>query len=545
MPASTVEGYEAQSGALRSINEALSSQIKLLEERIKLDKEAKRSTYGMSRSLDTVSKTQESFNMLLGKGRDFMNKYSAAAITTAAALRYYSIATESAAKSTARFLETGQRLDRVSLSYSAIAKRAKNYQKVTMKNARIAGVFGMELERVNAVSDQWLKVQRNISLGSKSTRDNIADLTKQTIAFSKFVGIDGAELVKKAEHRMWQYGESGEEALGRIMHLTNVTVAFNEDMERFSGKKGAYLWPDDFARVVNAAADRTDGFVENVESLSAAMAASAKWAQKAGLSYNESLVAAEAMGKLLTGATGGARLSIGLKMVEDIDKAIDAQGKLKDNYIQGLTETEKAEIERIAALKASDRERAELLYDALKGSEVSVKATLDSITEWGIKGESTIPFLERQLGMTKHEASLIQSMLESGKSRAEIEAEILSINKRSRAMTLGHILDTNSLTKAVRALAGAASGNVIMSKIMEGVDYIKGLFVAATENADLMFAVMVGGAAVVGSQVVRHIGTLVAGLRQAGLTMKAVATLTTHAANEAQRYAAALRSGTP
>jgi len=542
---SEIEGYEKQAGALRSINDALKAQVGWLEKKIAADKEAGKSTYAASRQYDKVSRSQGILNDYVAKGVNLMERYSAAAIASASALQLYKIATEGASKGTELFLQTGQRIDNVSASYRELTRRGVEYQKVQANNAKVSRLLGIELEKVTEISDTWQGVHRVIGGTNEETRKTFDKLTRQTVLYSRILGVDGVELVKKAEHRMWQYGESGTVALNKIMSLRNATVAFNESMGKHFKEEGTYLWPEDFARIINEAAGRTTGFVDNIESLSSAMQVSIMWAQKAGLSYNESVVAGEAMGKMFTGATGAAKINIGMRIADGMEKALDASGKLKAGVVKDLTETEKAEIERIMALQTSEKQRSQLMYDALAGSKQAVSATLDAMEQWRIQGESTIPFLTTQFGMTEQQASLYQSMIESGKTRAQIEKEIAGHYAKSRELTLDgykNLQNMQNISRAIGKSIMAGPFGTLANTLLKLFDMAVGQVEAIAQNSTIVFGIMITSGALAFRKVMTHWMTIKTALGQAGLTARALVTLTAQAALHAQRYAAAINS---
>ena len=457
------------------INNVLQKRIELLEKEIDLQKEAGKTTSAAEAHLSNVQKIQKRVNEAFEYATDVVKRYASMLGTAALAHRAYAIATSSSKGATEQFLLTAQSLDKASTSYAAIAKRAKAYQKVMAEEIRIAQKYGLELDHVRAVSNSWMKTMRFTVYNDKNIK-KIKELTDKTLVYAKVIGIDSSELVQKASHRMFQYGESADSAMDNILGLYGATQAVNKSIAKLTGKNPV-LWAEDFSKLVEEAASNTQNFTQDIGMLSAAMADSVKNAAKAGETYNATLEAGRAMGKFITGGGENAMSSvIGLRMLEKLKKARGKDGKLSADFLKDFNESQKADMQKVADMVGTTNEKDLALYlsDSAATSKAGIRELLRLTEELGSKTGDIVPILEQQRGLTRAQALEMAHQLKMAKNVDEVMDNITSQYESQKAETEQIKANTEGMTAIMRAESGKVTTVPWIDETLEKLDVLTG-----------------------------------------------------------------------
>lgn len=529
MPASDTE---QQSRLQRTINNLLEKRIKLVEREIELQQQQGRAIGGLSRDAKRLTDAQRKVNEAFEWGEQTVKRYATAVGAVALAHKAYSIATSSSQKSTAQWLHTAQGLGGIATSYDEIGRRAREYQEIVKNDVMLSAQFGTQLEEVRRVSERWVRVLRFVNGYSAENVRHVRDLTEVTIAYSKVLGEDQVAVVEKAENRMWRYGESAEEALRNLIQIRSATVAVNNALSDLKGNKEAYLWPDDFSKLVEQAQQNTRGWVQDISTLTSAMAASAQQAQETGLSYDESMKAAEAMGKFVTGggAEGGFTMILGLRFIERIKAARDEVGELREAFLSQYSETERAELKRLNRLEqmgTNYKDLSLLAHDTFATSEIGIRELIRLTREMGGGRVDMMPILERERNLTREEASLIQSMLFDMKSEDEVLNRILQNREAANKETKSAESNMEGLVQQSRALEGKVFGVKALDDAIMGWDKLVGKVRAHFEDTGTVLKYAIAAAVISGFQLVRAFNSVKLSAAQIATSMQVAARATT------------------
>jgi len=424
-----------QTGLQRSINRLIEQRIGLLEKEIEVRKKAGEQVSAAEKDVAKLRESQKKTNDVFEWGERIVKKYAASLTTLALAHRAYKIAVSSSRGETEHFIQSAQRLDSVSTSIKEIGRRAREYQEVVKNDIKLASRYGMELDKVKSVSDGWMKQQRFVDGYTREQQQSIRKLTELTIQYSKVLGVDASQLTQQAAKRMFQYGESAEEALHKIGRMRSNVEVLNATMSEHFGEKAAYLWVDDFSSLVNEAAGSTRGFIHDLDALSAAMAWSAEKATEAKLSYNQALNAAKAMGQFVTGGGNENAMStiLGLRFLEKIKKSRGPDGKLSEDFLAQFNESQRAELQKITSLIGTTNEKDLALYiaDALASSKMGIRELLDLTNELGASSGDIVPILMQQRGLNRQQAIEIARQLKEAESLEAVAEGIAGQYKKA------------------------------------------------------------------------------------------------------------------
>jgi len=411
----------------RSLNSLLEKRIRLLKEEMKQQEALHRSTTQQLRDIERLEKTQAKTNDVFERGEQLIKRYAASLTAAALAHRAYSIATSSASKETKRFLASAQPLDEVSTSFREIGRRAREYQEIVKEDIKLAQIYGMEREEVRGISDEWINALRFVDGYTEESRDRINALSRATIIASRVLGKDYRQIIEQATRRMFQFGESAEEATDKLIRVRSNTEILNKTVSEFLDEQAAYMWADDFAAVVDEAATSTKGFVQDLDLLTAAMAASAESALKAELSYNQALGAARAMGKFLAaGDEGAITTTLGLRLLERMKEARGPGGELSEAFLQDFNEAQRQELIKISEMVGviNEQDIALILADSLSMSKIGLEENLKLWYELGAASGDIVPILMQQRNMTRAEAFELARQLHTAESYEEVLANI-------------------------------------------------------------------------------------------------------------------------
>ncbi len=338
---------------------------------------------------------------------------------TAGALAMKSLNTATNATSTAtrRWLSTGQRLDNMSSSYQKIVDRGMEVIKVNQDNTRVAYEYGKSVEYVKNVSDKWLGTLKFTDI-TDANRESLNKLTRMTVLYADTLGIDASALQEKAATRMKQYGGTAEDAVTHLAKLHYQVISTNRELSEYFGESKAHIFPDDIIPVIERVASSTRGYASDIDTLSAAMAYSAEQAMKAGATYNQSLDAAEAFGKFITGdgVDEAFKTRIGYSQLQQLNQGGDAfTGQFDDNTQKQL----KMIMERKKRGEA-DIFLAKQIQEVLATTEVGVAAMVGQHRKAG--GGRSMHLLQ---GMSPGDAALVSDLINGGGSDADVAKAIM------------------------------------------------------------------------------------------------------------------------
>jgi len=466
----------AETSIHKAINNLIEERIKLLEKEAELRKEAGQSDHEFLQQKDRLEGVQKKVNDAFEWGRRTIEKYAASLTTAALAHRAYRIATTSSASATQQFLLTTQSINTASTSYESVAKRAREYQKVVQQDVRMARLYGIEVENIRRVSDEWMKTQRFLGGINRKQQGEIKRLTDATIRYAKVMGVDGTELVKQASTRMFQYGESADHAMKSLLDVYGAARNVNAELQRLGSDK-AMLWGDDFARIVEEASTRTHGFTQNLGNLSAAMAYSVKQANLAKQSYNATLEAGKAMGQFITGGDEDAMtMNVGLRMLDRLKAAIEPGGELAKEFLQDFTETQQAELQKVAGMVATTnaRDLGLQLADTLATSKMGIEELLKLTKELGSSTGDIVPILMNMRHLSRGQAIELARQLKDASSVEEVMRGITAQYEGQQKETQKITDNVEGMTALIRAEGGKVTTIPILDRALVPIDRIIG-----------------------------------------------------------------------
>jgi len=417
--------------AQKGVNDALAEGTKSTEKAIDAHKRYARSakdivqSQGRIRSLmaetkEIVKDTAKTY------GRDMVAGISAAALANKA----YQDSVTATSKSTRQWLSTSQRIDDISFSFDAITKRAMQYQKVQMGNTRVAYEFGATVQEVTNISDKWIQTLRYNEVTDVSQK-SLEKLTEQTLLYSRVLGTDANRLQEEAAQRMFKYGESHDEALTNIVRVRHQVVALNDDLRDLFPNQAA-IFDDDFQNRLDAVAKGTKGYTQDLGNMSAALSVAIERGQKMGMTYNQSMDAAEKFANFLSGNNLDQRTQtmVGLDLLEKFQENIGPGGKISEDYLAQFNPQIQSQLQMIAQARQRgqvDTIVARRLQSTLASTEQGMGAQLDLLQNLAGRGGDVAHILQR-MGMDEMEAYTVSDLLASGGGREELMGAI----RRSR-----------------------------------------------------------------------------------------------------------------
>lgn len=490
-------------------NRLIQQRIELLEAEIERQKELGQDTRRYTDDVRSLRTTQESLNRHIQAAERFVSRYAASMTAAALATKAYNVATSSAQKQTEHFIHTAQGLDAVSTSYDTIGKRAKAYQEIVKDDIRLAHRYGMAVKDVQRVSDAWIQQMRFVGEYTRDNQKQIVDLTDATLKYSKVMGIDGVELSKKAAHRMFQYGESAETALDKLVTMHMAARAVNEEVAKLTGSPASTLWADDFAKLVEEAAGKTRNFTQDLDMLTAAMAYSVQEAAKAGQAYNATLEAGKAMGQFIQGGGENAtNVTLGLRMLDRLKDAMGPDGKLSEEFLKDFTETQQADMQRIADSVGivNSRDLALYLQDSMATSKVGIEELLSLTKQLGAETGDIVPILMQQRQMTRGQAIEMARQLREAESMESVAEGIFKQLEAQNGQTKEMKDNVEGMTALLRASGGKVTGVEAIDNILLRVDNTIGDVVAHFSDAETLAKAAIVALVVGGAQFMRAMG---------------------------------------
>lgn len=542
---------EKRTASARFYNRLLDQRIAILEKEQKAEESLGKASHArmevLRGDIDTLKRTQSEANKYINKGVELWQKYAEALQFAALAHKAFNVASESSKSQTARWLYSAQSLDKNTTSYKKLAREARSYQEIVKEDIRIASRYGMQVAEVQRVTDEWLKTMRFVGEYSADNRKQIQNLTEVAIRYGKVLGVDGTGLVKKASHRMFQYGESAEVAMDRLIGMDAAARAVNKTLGDLNGEAGSYLWADDFTQIVEEAARSTRGWSQDLETLTAAMAYSVEQANRAGQSYNATLEAGKAMGKFITGGgqENGVTVNLGMRLLDQMKRARTQDGGLSEDFLQGMTDTQRADMERIAGMigTTNDRELSLYLADAMATTKRGMGELYDLMRELGSATGDIVPLLMQHRGLTRSEAIEMARQLRTIESRAEFEEAIAKQVEAQARETANVRENVEGMEHVMRALAGKDTGIPVLNEGLEWLDeQIGGVRAHFNDFHNLLVYMGVAGALGV-RKLFKAFGGGVPMLRTVLGATRGIAAATRDAAVAAAQYKAAAPGG--
>lgn len=525
-----------------ALNTLLSKRIELLEKEIEVAKESKIEHTNLLKEQKRLAESQKSLNDFIDKGVDFVQKYTSAVGAMVLAQKAITLAQDTSRKSTEQWLKAAQPLDKLSNTYGEIGKRAKAYQKIVKQDIVIAAIYGSTVEEVNRVSEAWLDTMRFTDIGAHT--EQIEKLTKTTLIYSKLLGKDAAAVQKQAEFRMFQYGESAEVAMHSLLKLRTATESVNAE---FKDSGAAALWADDFESAVSEVIQGTDGFVQDIDRVNATMALTAASAFKMGQSYNQALESAKAMGKLFVGGGEGAlQIRSGMMIIENLRSQRDETGKLKKEYLDMFTDTEKASIERLNRMDLEGKNMKDLALlarDSLGTTEAGQRAILETLEQIGLfRGSDLLPLMQSELGMSREMAASITDLATEFKTVDGLMAAINEKQADSQKRAEDLVKEEGALIKLMRSAGGRVVGIETIDRTIQGMDTLIGKTKAFATDVTVLMAGALGAGAIAVTQFIRRMGGVGAITQTVTASWGATVTLIRQAHAAAISYANTLRA---
>jgi len=280
-------------------------------------------------------------------------------------------------------------------------------------NARdVAAEYGLEVEKVRQVSTDLMDRFKGQLAAQADMSGSLSTLTKDTIKWANFMGVDAAHAAEFLENRMRfsnkTIGEAQREMLGVARQADMLTQSLNKLGDRFM--KTGRISRQEFIGIIKNMQGEFQHGVMDAEAYSAAVVKSIEGAAKAGMTSSEQAAVAGGFGRLMSSLQKVDNV-FAMRMASNIDAM---EGRLDQITNQQTRKRVEAVLERTKG--EADITRWRELVGAMRGDSQASRMILDDLVKAtnGNYGQLTA-YMQNVAGMEPYMAGTLTELIATHK----------------------------------------------------------------------------------------------------------------------------------